>query len=297
MSHFLSAGQLERADVERLLASAKLLESKGAPRRRDTFVALAFFEDSLRTRIGFQVAATRLGADTVALDAPKRTPRMSSAESFADTIRSVAGWCDAICIRHPDANAVTEVAELVESPLINCGNGTEEHPTQALVDLFAISRLRGEIDGVRLGLVGDLEGMRAVHSLALAVSRFDDIFVRCIAPAGLGLPEGFTKPLLDAGHEVEQTETMAIDDLDVVYMAGLPASTAIGRLDPARRAAFRLDREAAAGMRPGAHVLCPLPRVDEIDADLDGTPRAAYFAQSDMALPMRMAILDEMLQA
>ena len=295
MPGLLSASELDRPRIERLLASAGQYRRGGAARHPEAVVALAFFEDSLRTRVGFEAAAARLGARGLSVTAFKQTEAMGQPESLLDTVRSIDGWCDVLCLRHPDAAAVRAVGEVAHVPVINCGGGRDEHPTQALVDLFAIQELRGAIDGLTIGLLGDLHAMRTAHSLALALARFDRITVRCIGPAGLELPERFAEPLRAAGHSLSVTTVMDVEGLDVLYVAGLPAHTRAGTLTASEQARFHVTCEVVRRMPADALVLSPLPRVDEIRPDVDSTPQAVYFRQSALGLNVRMAVLDEQL--
>jgi aspartate carbamoyltransferase catalytic subunit len=289
----LSAEELDRPRIEALLASAADYRAGRGRRHPDRLVGLVFFEDSLRTRVGFDAAAARLGARAATVVGAKQADTMWAPESLEDTIRSVAGWCDVVCIRHPDASALSRAASLSPVPVINCGDGNREHPTQALIDLQAINDAVGRLDDLQIVLVGDLDGMRAAHSLAIALSRFDDIRLRCITPPGLQLPAEFAGPLEAAGATIDWTAELKVSDADIVYVAGLPAPTAVGVLSREQQRAFRITPEVVAHMRSTTCVLCPLPRVDEIDPAVDGLPQAGYFRQSELALYARMALLDE----
>lgn len=295
MPDLLSARGLTRTRIESLLQTAGEILGGEPCQHPDAIVGFAFFEDSLRTRIGFETATARLGARTTTVLAPRRSPAMEASETLEDTIRCIGGWCDAICLRHPDRDAPTRAASVSAAPIVNCGNGDDEHPTQALIDVLALHRLRGRVDGTSIAIVGDLAGMRCVHSLALALACFDDIAVRCISPTGLGLPATYADAMTAAGHALETSAVLDIEDVDIVYMAGLPPQTKVGALGAHERANYRMTAEVASRLSEDALILCPLPRVDEIDRNVDELPQAAYFQQSDLGLAMRMAILDEVL--
>lgn len=295
MSGLLSAAALDRAAIEELITSAETYRAGGGRRHPDAVVALMFFEESLRTRVGFEVAAARLGARGVAVYSVKHSPAMEVSETLDDAILSVGDWVDAICLRHGDAAVFSRLAGLVDTPVVNCGSGRDEHPTQALVDLLAIKRALGRIDGFSIGLVGDLAAMRVAHSLAVVLARFDAIRVRAMSPAGLGLPEDCLSALRDAGHEIVQLDHLDAGGLDVLYVAGLPADSDIGRLSREEQGRFQVSAEVVVGLGDGGVVLCPLPRVDEIAADVDDLPAARYFDQSREALWVRMAVLDRVL--
>lgn len=296
--NLLGAAGLSRSAIETLLASAARYESGEGRRHADAVVALAFFSDSVRTRIGFEVAAARLGARTTTVSATKHSAAMGCAESVDDALRCVADWCDAICVRHRDPHLVHRLAGITTAGVINCGNGRDEHPTQALVDLFAIQRQLGRVDGLRIAIVGNLLEMRAAHSLLLALGVFDDVTVRAIAPEGLGLDAERVAFASAAGITVESSTSLELSDVDVVYVAGLPKGRPNGPdLSDAEQAAFHITPAVLAGLRADTRVLCPLPRLDEIERAVDDAPAAGYFEQSRTALWMRMAILDLVLGA
>ncbi len=293
MHGLLKAAELDRTRIDDLIGLAKELARQ--PRRRLTthaVVGLMFFEDSLRTRVGFEAAAARLGMSTTNIHTHRHTEQMAVAETLQDTLRSVAPYFDAICLRHPDAGAFDGAVELVDTPVLNCGNGTDEHPTQALVDLFALDVLRGEIDGLRIALVGDLKHMRSAHSLLVALSCYERVVARCISPPELGVPSRYTQRFCDSGGRLEAGVELDLSDLDAVYIAGLPRTPQNG-VTIEQQDAYRIDARRVSELSREGLVLCPLPRVDEIAADVDMFAQAAYFRQSELGLGMRMALLKQ----
>ncbi len=295
--HILTAREFTRTIVDDFIESSRAFRAGRRADHRSAVVGLLFFEDSLRTRVGYEVAATRLGAATTTVFNLKQSAAMGTPETLDDTIRSVAGWLDALCVRHPDEDAVPRIARSAGIPVINCGNGQDEHPTQALVDLFAIEELIGGIDGLRIAIVGDLNAMRSAHSLALALSVYQRVQIRCICPDGLGLPSQVLEPVRCSGTTVESTALFDVAGMDVVYVCGLPAKTRAGELSDEDQAAYRITRPRANAMAPHARILCPLPRIDEVHRDVDDTVQAGYFTQSDLSVWMRMAVLDRVLTA
>jgi len=311
--HLLSAGHLTRDEVERLVEVARDANrsqargattvttcltgspagSSGAPTAG--FVAgLLFFEPSTRTRVGFEVATARLGGTAVAVTGAKQTGAMSAAESWSDTVRSVGGYFDVVCVRHPLSDAVALAARLADVPVVNCGNGTDEHPTQALIDLLATyDHLGGPPDGRRIALVGDLRNMRSAHSFLLVLALYRDVTVVAVCPEPLDVPRRFREAFLaSAGNRYTTTRRLGdVTDVDLVYVAGFAPSTAGGLWDEGARRPFRVNSALVHALGPDVGVLCPLPRIDEIDADVDDLPQAAYFRQSRLAVGMRMAVL------
>jgi len=299
MPHLLSARDLDRAAIDAFVLAAMAFDAgERAVRLDGRVVALAFFEPSLRTAVGFEVAALRLGAGAVAVGGARHAASMSKPESLADTLRVLGAYCDVICIRHPDVQSPRIVAGVAGVPVVNCGNGVDEHPTQALVDVFAMHRLRGGVDGARVAIVGDLRHMRSAHSLLLMLARHRDVVVRCIAPPELRMPPPLVADFranATGRSGIEQVDTLALDDVDIVYVAGFPPGAGATPVPAAVRARFALSVDRLADLSPHAHVLSPLPRVDEIDPAVDELPCAAYFEQSALGLAMRMAVLEHAL--
>ena len=292
MADLLSTADLSRADIDALVASARVYRHGQGRRWQDAVVGLMFYEDSLRTRVGFDVAAARLGARSVTVTGKPRSETMWADERPEDAVRSIGELVDVLCLRHPEVNVL---APLVRTPVINCGDGNREHPVQSMVNAFALHELHGAIDGLRVAIVGDLDAMRCAHSLALLLAAHRDVHVRCIAPEGLSLPAEICARLAAADAHVSHATAMDVADVNVVYMAGLPAATRAGVLEQAEQARFRFTAETASQLPGHARVLCPLPRVDEIDPVVDDLPCAAYFAQAALAVWPRMAILDHVL--
>lgn len=289
--HLLSAADLTRSEVEHLVEVAR---DPGELPVAPFIAGLFFFEESTRTRVGFEVATARLGGTSVAVTAPKQTGAMSAAEGWSDTIRSVGGYFDVLCVRHPSSDAVAIAARLADVPVINCGNSTDEHPTQALIDLLAMyDHLDGPPDGLRIALVGDLRNMRAAHSLLLMLALYRGVTVVAVCPEPLDAPVRFREAFLASGNRYTTARRMGdATEVDLVYVAGFAPATAEGFWDESARSPFRVTSAMVRAMAPDVGIFCPLPRIDEIDADVDDLPAARYFRQSRMALGMRMAILD-----
>lgn len=292
-SSLLSAADLSRAEIEELLRRADEYAAGGGRRHDGAVVGLAFFEASVRTRVGFEVAAARLGAQAVAIQQAKRTVAMGYDESVEDALRSIEGWFDAVCLRSASGELPVRAAARGIT-VVNCGSGSAHHPSQALVDLFAIRRQMDQIDGLRIALVGNQLESRSARSLALALGRFEGVEIRDIAPRpGLHLPP---EVLAASGAAVTAIEVLDLRDVDVVYVSGLPAGTPDGDdLSLDEQATMRITVARAAALAAHARVLCALPRLDEIESAVDDLPAAGYFEQSRTALWMRMAVLDRAL--
>jgi len=294
----ISIAQLDRSEIEHLIDAADKVARDPAAWARSyrPVVGLVFLQESTRTRIGFEVAAFRLGGHAVLIGGTKYHTGMSGAEPLADTVRSIESYCDVLCIRHADVGMVECLRKLCARPVVNCGNGDDEHPTQALIDLMTIRQLCGRLDFLTVVLVGDLRFSRAAHSLALALSRFDRVTLRAISPRSLRLPTRYCGGFGTAGRALEETDVLELAGADVVYVSGFPPRTPTGdEYCPEARRPYRITAEVLADLPAGVGVLCPLPRIDEIDTEVDALAAGQYFRQSANGLAMRIAVLTEVL--
>ena len=296
--NLLSMEDLPRAEILELVQAATALKVPTSSLAQGRTAGLFFFEASTRTRVGFEAAMLRLGGSAVAVTATKSGPTMSAPETWTDTVRSVGRYFDVLCVRSAEPAAPSLAAALLpDVPVINCGNGHDEHPTQAMIDILAISEIvGGPPDGLHVALVGDLLGMRAAHSLLLALARFRDVLVTAISPPGLSCPERYSGPFRAAGNRYVTSEALTgLAGVNIVYVAGFPPRTEVGDWSEAARAPYRVTADFAATLPASAAILCPLPRVDEIEPAVDDLPQARYFLQSELGLPMRMAVLQRSL--
>lgn len=256
-------------------------------------LGLMFFAPSTRTLLGFQSAAGRLGGTAITSTGPKYVEGMSQPETFEDTVRAVSPYCDVLVVRHPEASALDRAASVSSVPVINAGNGTEEHPTQAIVDLFAIRRWHHRLTGLRIGIAGDLQSSRAAHSLVRALAYFDPAELRLMYPKGYSIPSWVVGTL--SLPTTECPDRLELSGLDVLYMAGLPEGIGQTAVGDSVRAKLRLTPQSISELPDDAVVLSPLPRIDEIDESLDGKPNCRYFEQSSDGLFVRLAILEHLL--
>jgi aspartate carbamoyltransferase catalytic subunit len=216
-------------------------------------------------------------------------------ETLSDTIRIVAGYCDVIAMRHPWEGAARMAAEIAGVPVINGGDGANQHPTQTFLDLYTIQKVKGRMDGLTVGFLGDLKYGRTVHSLATALSRFDcrQVFV---APPSLAVPGDLLMELKDEGAVYEQADDIraVLPELDILYSTRIQQERFPDVIEYERvKGAFRLERALLeeAGVKDSLRIMHPLPRVDELSPDLDDTPYAVYFEQARNGVPVRQALL------
>jgi aspartate carbamoyltransferase catalytic subunit len=295
LRHIIGIRDLSKSTLVRLLdrAGEFVADPASWPSYPRLVLGLMFFEPSTRTLLGFQSAAGRLGGSTILLAQPKSTADMGRPESLEDTVQAVSGYCDALVLRHAEERAPDRAAAVSSAPLINAGNGAKEHPSQALIDLFAIRQWHQRLGGLRVGIIGDLCGSRAAHSLVRALEFFEPAEVRLMYPRGRGLPawvaEKSALPIRDNEEELH------LRDLDVLYMAGLPQGQGQGTIPDSVRARFRLTPKNVTELPSTAVVLCPLPRIDEIAPELDDRHNVRHFEQSRNGLFVRMAVLEHVL--
>lgn len=291
--HLYSLADLGREGILGILDRAAELRDRPIDRARfgGKILGLLFFQSSTRTRFGFHAAMARLGGTAIELDHLKYQQGMTHPESLSDTVRCIAAYCDAIVLRHPDGAAVEEAMRVSTVPIVNGGSGSEHHPTQALIDLYAIRRQLGRLDRLSIGIAGDLATSRSARSLIQALDAFPPTHLRLMIPAG-GIPPGF----LPAGFPIAPAVTYSLDlaGLDVIYMAGFPEGTD-GSHAERERAALRLTAQRAQRLDPSAIILDPLPRIDEIEPRVDELPQARYFEQSAGGLEVRAAVLQDVL--
>jgi len=291
--HLISARQLSRDDLESVLDHAATFDGDVAGGGgRDGVLGLLFFEPSTRTKMSFDAAMKRLGGSTVDMGTVESSS-VKKGESLADTVRVVAGYADALVLRHPSEGAAKMASEFVDVPIINAGDGAGQHPTQTLLDLYTIRENAG-LDDLSIGIMGDLKYGRTVHSLAEALTNFD-VTQHFVSPESLRLPRSVRYDLHQSGAEVREHTALegVLPDLDVLYVTRIQRERFPDENEYRQVAGeYRIDAATLGTARDDLSVLHPLPRVDEIAADVDETSHATYFEQAHNGVPVRMALLD-----
>jgi aspartate carbamoyltransferase catalytic subunit len=297
--HLVSAHQLSRGDVETVLDHAADVAANPAAyrdRHAGKLLGLCFFEPSTRTKMSFDAAMKRLGGDTVDMGSVESSS-VKKGESLADTVRVVQGYADGLVLRHPSEGAATMAAEFVDVPLVNAGDGAGQHPTQTLLDLYTIRESHG-LDDLTVGIMGDLKYGRTVHSLASALTNFD-VRQHFVSPESLRLPRSVRFDLHEAGAQVREHTDLdeVLPELDVLYVTRIQRERFPDE-DEYRAVAgeYRIDEAILDAARDDLTVMHPLPRVDEIAPDIDDTDHARYFEQAHNGVPVRMALLDLLLE-
>ena len=256
-------------------------------------LATLFFEPSTRTRLSFEAAMLELGGSVLGFSAANSSSA-AKGESVSDTIRTVGCYADIIAMRHPKEGAPVVASSKTTVPIINGGDGGHQHPTQTLTDLLTITREKGRLDNMTVGLCGDLKFGRTVHSLIEALLRYENIKFILIAPEELRVPQYVRDELISAGVEWKEVLTMeeAMPELDVLYMTRIQKERFFNEEDYVRlKDTFILDMEKLKTAKSDLSILHPLPRVNEISVAVDDDPRAAYFRQALCGKYIRMALI------
>jgi len=296
--HIISIGDFDREWIDSLLDHADRIDGKqyDSHTLEGKILAVLFFEPSTRTRLSFESAIARLGGTSLTVGSVEACS-IAKGETLADTIRVVSGYADAIVIRHPKEGAARLAAEFSTVPVINAGDGAGQHPSQTLLDLYTI-RQSMPIDGIDIALIGDLRYGRTAHSLASALSLYN-ARLHTLCPKGLELPETLSSRLAEQGMEIIGHEDIAdvIPAVDVLYVTRVqrerfPDSASYFNV----ASSYRITPELLADAKKHLIVLHPLPRVDEIDPRVDEMPHAKYFEQSRNGVPVRMAMLMQVMQ-
>lgn len=302
----ISSTQFNRNDLEYIMDVAIDIENnseKYLDLLKGKILATLFFEPSTRTRLSFESAMLRLGGNVIGFSS-EEVSSVKKGETIADTIRTVSNYCDVIAMRHSKDGAAALASKFTKKPIINAGSGSGEHPTQALLDLLTIRTEFGKIDGLNIGLIGDLKYGRTVHSLSILLSNYD-INLYLISPESLKMQfrvmDYIQRKGLD-GTNVADNMVMKIKEtkrfrqtlplLDVIYMTRIQKERFPDIEEYERvKDAFELKASDLELLKTDAKIMHPLPRVTEIKPDVDDSPHAIYFKQTYYGLMMRKALL------
>ncbi|TDT67405.1 aspartate carbamoyltransferase [Hypnocyclicus thermotrophus] len=290
----ISLNDLTKEEIEHILDTAEYIENNpNNELLKGYIVSTLFFEPSTRTRLSFWSAAQRLGAQVLGFDSPAGTSK-SKGESLADTIRMAEAYSDIIIIRHPNDGSAKLASEISKIPIINAGDGANQHPTQTLLDLYTIKKERGNLDNIKIAFVGDLKYGRTVHSLARALSHFNTTFY-FVAPDNLQMPKYILKELekLNIKYESMNNYNEILSKIDFFYMTRIQRERFPDDEEYQKvKGIYIINKEIIEkANNKNLRILHPLPRVDEIDIDLDNTIYAKYFEQAKNGVPVRQALL------
>lgn len=254
-------------------------------------LATLFFEPSTRTRLSFESAMFRLGGKVVGFS-DSNSSSTTKGESLEDTVQTVSGYVDLIAIRHPKEGGASVASEYSEVPVINAGDGGNQHPTQTLADLLTIKSLKGSLDNHTVGLCGDLKYGRTVHSLVRALTKYNNIKFVFISPDELVMPDYIIDELDKSTYTVTDNLESVIDDLDILYMTRVQEERFENRDDYERlKHCYRLNKGMLTNAKEDMLIMHPLPRNGELDPDVDSDKRAVYFKQTKFGMYARMALI------
>ena len=299
--HIISPLDLTTQEIDEILAlSGRILEQPQAFAHKcdGKILATLFFEPSTRTRLSFESAMLSLGGQVLGFSSANSSSA-AKGESVADTARTVECYADIIAMRHPKEGAAAVAASKIDCPLINAGDGGHQHPTQTLTDLLTIQQLMGRLDGLTIGLCGDLKFGRTVHSLIRAMMRYSNVKFVLISPQELRLPDYIRSDLEQGGFDFVETQRLedAMPQLDILYMTRVQRERFFNEDDYIRlRDSYILDARKMQLAKQDMIVLHPLPRVNEISVEVDDDPRAAYFRQARFGRFVRMAVIMKLLE-
>ena len=298
MNNILSTKQFTKSDIESILSRAGMMEKDlkdGTVKKMlaDKVIACIFFEPSTRTRLSFETAATRLGASIISVENAESSSSAYKGETIEDTARMLSCYADAIVIRHHKSGAAEMASKVATSPIINAGDGANQHPSQALLDVYTINKKYGRLDSLSIAFVGDLKNSRPLHSLMPIFMFYPNNTFYFISPSELVISDELRQELKENGIKFVETQNLeeVLPKVDVLYMTRVQKERFESTEDYDKvKDSFLLKKEHLNLMKEDGMILHPLPRVNEIDPAIDDDKRASYFMQAQNGLYVRMAI-------
>jgi len=293
----ISIRDFTKDEILHVIGTAKEFEKNRSQKILDgKVIGSLFFEPSTRTRLSFETAVNRLGARVIGFSDASNTS-VSKGETLKDTIMMVSNYVDMIIMRHPLEGSSRYASEVASVPVINAGDGANQHPSQTLLDLYTIMQTQGTLEGLTINMVGDLKYGRTTHSLLQAMSHFNPTFI-FTSPDELKMPAEYKTFLDKKGIKYKETGSLEehLNDCDILYMTRVQQERFNDPMEYERvKDVYRLTASMLENVKPNMKILHPLPRVGEIDQDVDSTPHAYYFKQAENGLYVRMAIISYLL--
>ncbi|MDI6730931.1 MAG: aspartate carbamoyltransferase [Candidatus Altarchaeum sp.] len=310
MHNLISMQDIKKEDVEKILYRVGFMENVcnfkvKYDKWRDIVLGNLFFEPSTRTRMSFEIAMLRLNGKISNFAEKLSLTSLEKGENLTDTLRTIDSYCDILVIRSPKAGTARYASEIAKHPVINAGDGSNQHPTQALLDIYTIKKLKKKISGLNIALIGDLKYGRTVHSLLYGLAMFN-ANITLISPEDLRIPSfiiddvkdinknetGYIKEIYDKDKDVNKMTKEG--KFDVIYLTRIQKErfADIEEYEDIKDA-YKITKDA---ISDNTIVMHPLPRIDEIDREIDNTKNAAYFEQAKNGIPVRMAIIDYLLE-
>ena len=299
MKHLISMQEISKDGILYFMDVATKIE-KGllTPDLSGKLAALLFFEPSTRTRFSFEAAMKKIGGKTFSMSETSATS-IKKGETFTDTLKTISMYADLIVMRSLVEGTARFASEFVDIPVVNAGDGTNQHPTQALLDLYSILKIQNTLENLTIGIIGDLRFGRTVHSLAQSLSNFSPKFYFS-SPSHLKMPQNIKDDLIKKDiyfEEIDHIESV-IHDLDIMYVTRIQKERFADPEDYEKvKNTYLIEKTMLNGVKPGFKVLHPLPRVNEISTDVDDTPYAYYFQQAQNGIFVRQAVISILLGA
>lgn len=294
----VSINDYSKEDIINILDLAEGFEEN--PRQKilsNHVIASLFFEPSTRTRLSFESAINQLGGRVIGFS-DASSSSVKKGESLRDTIQTVSLYSDLIVMRHPLEGSARFASEVSDTPIINAGDGANQHPTQCLLDLYSIRKTQGALDNLNIAFVGDLKYGRTVHSLVIALTMFKNVTFHLVSPEELKLPRSIKNFILEAGLSYSQYDDISqvIDEVDVLYMTRIQQERFADSLEYERvKNSYILNNSMLDNSKKNLRILHPLPRVNEISEDVDNSKKAYYFQQAENGVYVRQALLASIL--
>lgn len=298
MKHILSASQFTKEDLENILSRAEEMEEQcksGKVKKLliDKIVACMFFEPSTRTRLSFETAAIRLGAQVISAENAMENSSAYKGESIEDTSKILSCYADVVVVRHPKAQVVDQMAKVAFVPMINAGDGANQHPSQGLLDLYTIKKEHGRLNNLQIAFGGDLLNSRTLRSMMPLLRLYEGNTFYFVSPKELSLPVEYLNELTSAGIPFKEAQSLEeiLPLVDVLYMTRVQKERfADGNEYDKVKDLFILKHDHMKTLKKEAIIMHPLPKINEIEAEVDNDPRAAYFRQAQNGLYVRMAL-------
>ncbi|MDP3646082.1 MAG: aspartate carbamoyltransferase [bacterium] len=297
MQHLIETQQFDREALSRLFELATELEKKRDESLKGKILAALFYEPSTRTRLSFESAMMRLGGNVLSMENASESSSSTKGETIEDTIRIVDNYADVIILRHPEKGASERAAQVSEVPIINAGDGTGQHPTQAFLDLYTIQREIGRTDDFHVAFVGNLKYYRSARSLAYLLSKFNNIKMTFVSAPELRIKDDIKEHLKEHRVVFEETDdiTAAMATVDVVYQTRMQKEWMSEDEYVRLKDQYIITRPMTDLMKRGSILIHPLPRAGEITPEVDDSPHAVYFKQAGYGVLVRMALLKTIL--
>ncbi|MEN9561218.1 MAG: hypothetical protein RIQ56_491 [Candidatus Parcubacteria bacterium] len=299
MQHLIETQQFDRAALEDLFALATSLEGKREESCKGKILASLFYEPSTRTRLSFESSMLRLGGNVISMENASESSSATKGETIEDTVRIVDNYADIIILRHPEAGASERAAKVSEVPVINAGDGTGQHPTQAFLDLYTIKREIGRTDDFHIAFVGNLKYYRSARSLSYLLGKYRNVHMTFVSAPELQMKDDIKQHLRENNVTFDETDDLAgaMKQADVVYQTRMQKEWLTEDEYKRLKDGYIITRPMTDSMKEGSILIHPLPRAGEIAPEVDDSPHAVYFKQAGYGVLVRMALLKKLLAA